>query len=171
MFSVANNDPPAAKVISPTISEIAHAVPKGPALQMAETNLTAHRRQREVIGAELTAACEARRNPRGGGPFADIKMLTAEIGAIEEKIKPARQKTMELRHARAHKVAAALAPVRLDAARRLIAAAEELNRAFSDLREICEQIRYAGDADQPHFHSPAIGLALDHALRIAERAK
>jgi len=169
MLSIVTNDASGANVNSPTIAEIARAVPMGAALQMAETAWAAHRQQRETIGAELTAVCVAARETHGHIDRERINSLTAEVEAIERKIVPAREKSMELRRARADKVAAALVDVRLNAARRLVAATAELAAAFNDLRSCCEEIRRAGDPDQDYFHPPAVGQVLDHAQRIITR--
>lgn len=169
MLSIATNDAPAAKVIAPTIAEIARAVPTGTALQMADAAWETLRRQREVVGTELSAACAAARETHGRVDTAAINSLTDEIRAIEAKISPACAKVMELRRARADKVAAALAAIRLDAAHRLVAATAELASSFNDLRTCCEEIRRAGDPDQDYFYPPAVGLVLDHAQRVIRR--
>ncbi len=98
-------------------------------------------------------------------------MLQAQLAPLEEKIATTRAKVMELRRERAKRVAVALASRELDAAERLVAAGELLTKAYSELRDICEEIRRAGDPEQPHFFAPAIGLVAEHAHRIIRLSK
>ncbi|MES2294595.1 MAG: hypothetical protein V4527_14940 [Pseudomonadota bacterium] len=170
MFTTVKNETANAQVSAPTITDIARGVPMGAALQMADANMAALRKQGDEIGAELTCAI-AERDSRHGGNRTEINRLSAEGAALDAKIVPVRARVMELRLARSRKVADALAPRRLEAAHRLIAAIDELAVSFNELRSCCEEIRRAGDPDQEYFHPPVVGLVLAHAERIIRLAK
>jgi hypothetical protein len=168
LSKVEPSQPPKGK---PTIAEVARAVPQGAALQVAESKLESLRAEREKIGSEITCACAKLQKRGGTQPTDAIKVLEAQKALIEGQIKEARVAAVELRLARSRKVAAALGARRLDAARRLIAATDEQDKAFAELTEACEEIRRAGDAEQPRFYAPAVGHIWNHAQSIVRAAE
>jgi hypothetical protein len=169
MLSIAKTSAEEKELTGPTIVEIAREISLGAQLQMAELKLSKLRAEREALGPQLNAMIEEHRS--GRLPATAVHEISAAAAAIDEKIREARPLLSELRKAQANRVAEELAPYRVDAAKRLVAATDELNKAYLDLRDCCEEVRRAGDAEQPYFHAPAIGPVLNLALKIAATAK
>lgn len=171
MFSVVKKDTPELKLSPKTIAEVERCVPHGAALEHAEANLSALCEQRDMVGRELIAARSAAREARGHVNMARIDALSKEVQSFDAKIVPEREKAVKLRRERADRVADALAAVRLDAARRLVAAVEALAAAFNDLNGCAVAIRNAGDPDQDLFFPPVVGMVLQHAQQVIRLSK
>jgi hypothetical protein len=67
---------------------------------------------------------------------------------------------------RARRVADQLSQIRREAAERVIAALAELDEASEILITCCEEIRFAGDPDQPHLNFVPSHSMREHATRM-----
>jgi hypothetical protein len=148
------------------IPAMARAVAKGSALQLAEAGIEGLRKRRQEIADEQAERIREYQKKQNSSIGRQINLTVPIIAALEKEITAEREKVSEMRRERADRVADALAPIRRDAAKRALAAINELHEASDILIAAAEEIRKSGNPDIGYLNRAPVVSLIEHANRI-----
>lgn len=138
---------PNAEQQPPTVTEVVASVKMPNALRTAEDSFQTARAQRHDLQEQMRALIAAGSSPGGSMVYdREITQLSNEIAALGEVIDDARAARAPHRAKYGAAVQAALNPVRMKAAQRMLTALGEIAEAQAVLNESREEIAKAGGA-------------------------